>query len=160
MPAVTITPSDVFASINAQLGNGVAGETITQGQPVYLKDADRRLYKASNLTLAESRVVGISRNAATAGQPLLVDRLDPAFTYGGTQATGSTLYLSSTAGGMTTTYASAGQYVVVLGVTFGGSGAPSFDSTEITFDSTENTFDEDNVYQMNLAPIENGPYTP
>lgn len=160
MSDITITPSQVFASIYAQIGHGTAGQTITQGQLVYLKDSDRRLYLASSLTLAESRVIGIARSSATSGQPLGVTRVDPSFSYGGNEASGSTLYLSSTPGALTTTYPGTGKFVVVLGVTFGGFGAPSFDSTEITFDSTGYTFDEINISQMNLAPIENGPYTP
>lgn len=160
MSDIAITPSQVFASIYAQVGHGTAGQTITQGQLVYLKDSDRRLYLASNLTIAESRVVGVARSSVSVGQPLPVTRIDPSFYYGGSESSGVTLYLSSTPGALTTTYPATGKFVVVLGVTFGGFGAPSFDSTEITFDSTEYTFDETNISQMNLAPIENGPYTP
>lgn len=53
------------------MDRGIAGETITAGQPVYKNSADsNRLYRSSALVLAQAQVVGIALHGASAGQPL------------------------------------------------------------------------------------------
>ncbi len=52
---------------------GVAGETITAGQSVYLKTSDGRLWKAlANGTAEQGTVKGVALHASLAGQPLQI----------------------------------------------------------------------------------------
>ncbi len=158
MPNVTIEADSVFASIQAVLGNGISGETITQGQPVYLKDADRRLWLTSSVTADTASYVGIALMSVSAGQPLRVCVTDTQFQYGGDEAAGTTLYISSTTGAITSAMPTTGQFVTLLGVTYTGTGALTADDTIVTADSTHFTADEQNVSTLNLDPVMNGAY--
>lgn len=57
---------------NALVESGTAGETITIGQPVYLKAADGLWWKATGATAATVNVIqlGIAQGAGTAGNPI------------------------------------------------------------------------------------------
>ncbi len=148
MSDVTIVPSEVFASVNADLGYGLAGEPILEGQALYRDAISRRVLLASSLGEDVSAYIGMSRNAAYAGQPVTYAISDPLYAHGGTVGRGSTIYLSETPGGITTDIPVSGSFVVVLGVTnslstmnllsvSNGRKIATFDSTtEFTFDST------------------------
>ena len=72
MADLAIVAANFVPSSNAKFKSGIAGETITQGQPVYLKTTDNLLYKAKNTTPIVGLVYGIAANAASVGQPLNV----------------------------------------------------------------------------------------
>jgi len=97
MADITITAANVVKT-SADTAAGIAGETITAGQAVYLKASDSRYWKASNATAAEANVVGVALHAALAGQPLTIATA-------GTINIGATTakvfyYVSPTAGGI------------------------------------------------------------
>lgn len=107
MADVTITAANVVASANAVKHSGVAGTTITAGQPVYKNSADNnRLYLAdADASPQAADCVGVALHGASAGQPLTYAEEDPDFTPGGTlslsaAADGGVYCLSGTAGGI------------------------------------------------------------
>lgn len=112
---LTITAADVQDSSSTK-SSGVAGETITAGQVVYLKSSDSRLWKAQcDGTAAEATAVGVAAHAALAGQPL-------AYYASGTIDIGATTVktvyvVSATAGGIAPIADLAtGNYISILGV--------------------------------------------
>lgn len=125
MSDIAITATSVLFSANAKLATGIAGETITAGQTLYLSSTDNRLYKAdANASPATADCVGVSAHGAAAGQPLIYGYEDPNFTPGGTLslsvAADSGVYvLSGTAGGIAPMDdLAAGMYPCVLGVAY------------------------------------------
>ncbi len=104
MADLTITAANVKPGTNARLDrNGYAGETITQGMPVY-KAADGTWMKAdSNSATPLARVAkGIAMNGASQYQP--IDVLLPGdgvtFFPGSTLVANIEYYLSDTPGGI------------------------------------------------------------
>lgn len=92
---------------------GVAGETITQYQAVYLEPGTGgtagRWYRTSNFTLVKSAEAprwGFAQNAATVGAAVTV-RLAGRTTHPGPLVAGSTYYFSNTAGALETPQPSA-----------------------------------------------------
>lgn len=85
---------------DGQALDGIAGATITAGQPVYLNAATNRFLLAqSDGTAAEADAKGIALNGAADGQPLKVQtsgRINP----GGTVAVGQVYAVSANAGGI------------------------------------------------------------
>jgi hypothetical protein len=114
--ALTITASGFIPGSNAKIKQGIAGETITQGQPLYLKSADNRLYKAdANASAEAALVVGLAANAASAGQPIQYDWDDDDLTVGATLAMTSVYVASATAGAIDAiSDFQAGSYLTVL----------------------------------------------
>jgi len=82
MANYTITAASVLASTSASKTRGVAGETITQGMPVYRDSGTGLLLKASADDLNAAQVVGIALSASSLNQPLFYCIADPAFTHG------------------------------------------------------------------------------
>lgn len=101
MAEITVTAASVaLASGSAQVV-GVAGETITAGQCVYLKSSDSRLWKAqADGTAAEVAAVGIALHGSLAGQPLAYAPSGAVINIGGTTAAGVFYYVGPTAGGV------------------------------------------------------------
>jgi hypothetical protein len=99
MANLTITAANVIKGSGAVTTTGTAGETITAGQALYLKDADARLWLAQcDGTAEEAEFEGIALHAALAGQPVT-------YQTGGTMNIGATtvkgIYaLSATPGGI------------------------------------------------------------
>lgn len=92
LTANNVVPDDGYASVM-----GVAGETLTAGVVVYLKESDTRYWKAHTETSsATSTAIGIALNGAAAGQPVRV-MTGGTVTIGATVGVG-TLYILSTAG--------------------------------------------------------------
>jgi hypothetical protein len=125
MADITITAANVLMSANGKSATGIAGETITAGQTLYLNSADNRLYKAdANASIATADCVGIALGGGAAGQPITYCYEDPNFTPGGTlslaAAADSGVYvLSATAGGIAPMDdLAAGMYPCVLGVAY------------------------------------------
>lgn len=160
MPDIAIDQTQVFTSEFARLGTGIAGEVITAGETLYFETVTNTLKLASNNSATEANFIGVARVGAASGQPVLFAYSDISFQSGGDVISGTTLYLSTTSGAMTTTEPSSGDYVTVVGVGITTDlTAFTFDSTLITFDSTIFTFDMANIYFMNLRAIQNGQKT-
>ncbi len=69
--ALVVPVADVNGNVSPLFPNlGVAGETITQGMPVYRKASDGLLYKAIITTEATAECVGIALASVSAGQSL------------------------------------------------------------------------------------------
>lgn len=126
MAAIAITTTAVLASSSAQTATGgIAGATITQGQALYVDTSDSNKLKLAD---ADSGSAGdairagiqIALNAASAGQPVAYVTQDAALATGATTplTSGATIYLGTTAGAITATYADlgSGSTVVQLGV--------------------------------------------
>lgn len=99
MADVSITPANV-AMLTGSAETGTAGETITQGEAVYRKDSDGRMWLADNDGAAALAVVkGVALNCASAGQPLRFQKTGT-LTIGGTVTQAGIYVLSDTAGGI------------------------------------------------------------
>ena len=101
MSDISITAASFIPGANAKILQGVAGETVTQGQTLYLKASDNRFYKAdANLSAEAAKVVGLACNSSSAGQ--LVDYVyeDDDLTVGATLTMASVYVASTTAGGI------------------------------------------------------------
>lgn len=62
----------VTAGVDAEIRQGLAGETIVAGEVVYLNAAGRYMKALANGTAIQAEVVGIAINGAGDGQPLQV----------------------------------------------------------------------------------------
>lgn len=102
-------------SLQNQLYAGDAGETISAGEYVYLKESDGEWYKvdATDISTIEARLKGIAQGAGTDGNAIsggvLVEGLDNSISY----TAGQLYYASDTAGALAT---SAGTYEHVIGI--------------------------------------------
>lgn len=104
-----LTAAQVLQSSAAVIKSGVAGEAITQGQPVYIDTANSNVIKkAVNTTVLQATCAGIAiTTCAAAGQKVYYASEDPSFTLS-TDAgvvVGDTLYIGGTAGLFTKTQA-------------------------------------------------------
>jgi hypothetical protein len=114
--ALSITASGFIPSPNAKIQQGIAGETITQGQTLYKKSSDNRLWLGDANSSAETAlIVGLACNAASAGQPVDYVYEDDDLTVGATLVTTSVYVASATAGAIDAASAIvSGWYVTVL----------------------------------------------
>lgn len=114
--ALSITASGFIPGANAKIKQGIAGETITQGQTLYLKSSDNRLWLGdANASAETALIVGLAANAASAGQPIDYVYEDDDLTVGATLAPTSVYVASATAGAIDASSAIvAGWYVTVL----------------------------------------------
>jgi len=100
MAALTITAASFVPGVNAKIKQGIAGETVTQGQTAYLKTSDNRLYKASATTSAETAlIVGLFANGASAGQPVDYVYEDDDLAVGATLVMTTPVYVAGTTAG-------------------------------------------------------------
>ncbi len=102
--AIAIVAASVLpvATSNPVILNGIAGATITQNQPLYLDSATNTLKLADANDATAYQVVGLSLNAASAGQRVSY-QTSGIITMGSTQLAGNDVWLYSTAGTMTVT---------------------------------------------------------
>lgn len=118
MADLSITAANVVAGSGAKKTTGIAGATITAGQPVYLDTADSK-YKLADCDSATAAVrspAGIALHAASANQPLTIHRSGP-LTIGATVTAGVAYYLSATPGGICPVAdLASGDYPVILGI--------------------------------------------
>lgn len=117
MADITITAASVIAGSNATKETGIAGATITAGQPVYKEAATGQFKLAdSNSGTAEARTAyGIALHASLAGQPLTVQTSGD-LAIGATLTVGAGYYLSESPGGIQPVADLAtGEYVTLLG---------------------------------------------
>lgn len=98
MADLVITASGVLAGINAQFLQGIAGETIVAGQPVYLDpEVNQLMLSGSAAGITKARAKGISLHGASLGQPLRIQTAGN-ITIGATILVGTTYVVSPTAG--------------------------------------------------------------
>lgn len=117
MSDIVITAASFVPGPNAKFKQGIAGETITQGQPLYTKTSDNRLYKADANSSAETAlVVGVAANAGSAGQVLDYVYEDDDLTVGATLTMANVYVASTTAGGIApfADFANASYLTVIL----------------------------------------------
>jgi hypothetical protein len=118
MANLTITAASVLAGANASVEGGVAGETITAGQPVYKSSATKKWMLAdSNSATAEARqATGIALNAASLDQPVDVQKGGD-ITIGAVLVPGTGYYLSDAPGAICPLAdVGSGEYVCLLGL--------------------------------------------
>lgn len=122
MADIAVTPANVKEGANASKTTGIAGESITSGQAVFLNTATQKWMKAqSDGTLLESgkgTQYGIALTTSSLDQPIVVDTLDAAgITIGGTTIVGTIYVVSATPGGICP-WADlvATNYVTIIGV--------------------------------------------
>ena len=99
MADLTITPANVLKGTGATtIPQYMAGETITAGDAVYLKEADSRWWKTqADGSTAEVVFGGIALHGSLAGQPLVVQNAGE-ITIGATTAIGILYVVSAAAG--------------------------------------------------------------
>ncbi|HEV7323532.1 MAG TPA: hypothetical protein VGN91_00550 [Bosea sp. (in: a-proteobacteria)] len=118
MADLTITAANVVAGANASVANGVAGEAVTAGKPVYLSATTKKWMLAdSNSATAEARkATGVALNGAALNQPVAI-QTGGDITIGATLTPGAAYYLSDTPGGICPLAdVGAGEYVCLLGL--------------------------------------------
>lgn len=116
MAAITVTAGNVAPSSGTRYRTVVAGESVTQGQPVYRKSSDNRYYKADNGAQASARAAGIALDAASAGQPMVIAITGSTLNIGGTVTVGAAYYVGSSGGIIPAADLGSGDYVTFLGV--------------------------------------------
>lgn len=95
---VSITAANVVHDINATYATGIAGATITAGQPLYLDSGTNTLKLCdANASQAAASCVGISLHGAASGQPIKY-QTGGDITIGGTLTVGGVYVCSGTAG--------------------------------------------------------------
>lgn len=100
MADIAQTAANVLASSTASTTEGIAGEAITAGQPVYKDSSTGKLLLADANVLAKINVIGIALHGAALNQPLKYVTKDAQLTLGGTIAAGDMIILSATPGGI------------------------------------------------------------
>lgn len=113
---LTITPASFVPGPNAKFQQGIAGATITAGQPVALDSSTERYVLADANVSTRVKVEGFAANGASAGQPLTILVEDDDLTLGATLSMTAPIYvLSDTAGGVKPSAdITTGDYPVVL----------------------------------------------
>ena len=106
MADITVTATsvtkDTTAGANVQTGSGIAGETITAGQPLYLDTSvtPNVLKKAdANASVLTKEVVGIALNGGSVNQVITYVK-SGRVNIGATMTAGASYFLSATAGGI------------------------------------------------------------
>lgn len=118
MADITVMAANVAPSTGATYKDGIAGGTITQGQPVYEDIADAKKWKAadSNLSAAGAAAIGIAVNSASLDQPLRIQNGGD-INLGATLAVGTIYVVSATPGGIAPASDGAtGWYTTILGI--------------------------------------------
>lgn len=119
MADLSVTAANCVPGANAVLEYGVAGETITAGQAVYLDEASTGKYlkaDADSATAAARLVRGIAVNGASLNQPLTIQK-SGLITLGATLTANIPYYLSGTAGGICPIAdVGAGEYLCQIGI--------------------------------------------
>lgn len=117
MADLTITAANVIPQSGATIVySKLAGDTITQGQSLYLDAVSGKLKKAdADLSAAGATVVGVALNSASLDQPLAYISVGDVV-IGATLVAGTHYFASSTAGGICPhADLSVGEYVSRIG---------------------------------------------
>ena len=120
MADLPVTAASCVPGANAVLEYGVAGETITAGQAVYLDEASTGKYlkaDADSATAAARTARGIAVNGASLNQPLTIQK-SGLITLGATLTANTPYYLSGLAAGGICPIADvgAGEYLCQIGI--------------------------------------------
>lgn len=101
MADLTITAANVLKTTSAtQVPNGIAGETLTAGQSIYIDTADQSKIKLADADAATTAVVaGVTLNGAASGQPVAYITVGD-YNPGATVVIGETYATSITPGGI------------------------------------------------------------
>jgi len=121
MATITLTAANVRVGASATSNVGVAGETITPGDFLYLKAGDGKYWKAVNTSQAEADVVGVAlTNAVADGNVAFLNIVDKVTYLDHSTAIwiqGDTYVIGDTAGTcMDAADIGASDYVTVAGV--------------------------------------------
>lgn len=99
MADLTVTATSVVP-ISGSVQSGIAGETITAGNSLYIKAADGKLWKAQcDGTAEEATCVGVAMNGGAVNQPVAYVA-DGSVNIGATTSKATTYVVSATAGGI------------------------------------------------------------
>lgn len=117
MSDLSITAANIVSAAGSTRSTGIAGEAITRGQSVYLKESDGKYWKADNdSTAAIAAAVGIALTDSAAGQPLVVHE-GGNLAFGAILTVGEIYCVSSNAGGICPEAdVGSGDFVTLLGV--------------------------------------------
>ena len=117
MADVTVTAANVKpVGTSRTVQKVLLGETVTQGQPLYLKAADSKYWKADADTLAEAAAAGIAITPGVADDYAIMLTAGT-INMGGTLAVGQVYVVSVNAGGVAPySDLGSGDYVTILGV--------------------------------------------
>lgn len=117
MADVTVTAANVKpVGTSRTVQTVLLGETVTQGQPLYLKAADSKYWKADADTLAEAAAAGIALTPGVADDYAIMLTAGT-INMGGTLAVGQVYVVSVNAGGVAPySDLGSGDYVTILGV--------------------------------------------
>lgn len=122
MADLAITVAQVMPSTGAKYGWGLAGEVITQGEPLYLKASDGALWATDADASASADCVGIAMTGAAAAGACVLYQYDGDIDLGAgaSAAAGQVYIVSATAGkiGLEAELAAA-DYMTILGVGIG-----------------------------------------
>lgn len=100
MADLTITATSVVPGVDASVSQGIAGETITAGNSLYIKSADGKLWKAQcDGTVEEATFAGVAVNGAAPNQPVGYVT-NGTVIIGATTSKATTYVVSATAGGI------------------------------------------------------------
>jgi hypothetical protein len=121
MATITLTAANIRVGASGTSSVGVAGETITAGDFLYLKAGDGKYWKAVNTTEAEADIVGVALTNASADGNVAylnivsgityLDHSTAVWTQGKTYTVGDTAGTVMDAGDISTS-----DYVTVAGV--------------------------------------------
>ena len=125
MADLVLTASQVKAGAGAVEGTGVAGTTVTAGQPIYEDATDGRIKLAdSNLSLAAAKSKGVTLHGALANQPIRYQKGGKVIVGAAAAPAKGTIYVvSGTSGGIAPAAdLASGMHATILGVGDGDGG--------------------------------------
>ena len=117
MADVSVTAASVVKTTTTLISEGIAGGTVTAGQPVYSDSTDSNKLKAADADVqATSVAVGIALHGAASGQPLKY-ATSGNLTFNSCFTVGAIYVVSTTTGGIAPdTDLASGDYVTILGI--------------------------------------------
>ena len=81
MALITLTPADLRLGTGTTCSQGIAGETITPFEFLYLKAADGKYWKGINTSAAAATVVAVALTYAAADQEVAFAVINPGVSY-------------------------------------------------------------------------------
>jgi hypothetical protein len=116
MADVSVTAASVVKTSTTAISEGIAGGTVTAGQPVYIDTTDSSLKGADADVQATSVAAGIALHGASTGQPLKY-ATGGNLTFNAGFTVGQVYVVSTTAGGIAPySDLASGDFVTILGV--------------------------------------------
>jgi hypothetical protein len=117
MAAISVTAGNVIPGADARTLWGVAGETITAGQSLYIASATGLLMKADDTTAAKAACVGIALVGASLNQPCQY-QTKGLITIGAAVIVATTYVVGDSAGSISpdTDVATTGEFKTIIGV--------------------------------------------